>query len=109
MFIVAKRFKKRSSISTKEHDVSIKIETGHHTRPKIQLESRKCDTCPDSIENELHVIIECPRYLSFRKVLYTKVNEKDADFIHAKEQYWQTSVSNETARTQSDKSFCIFH
>ncbi len=43
--------------------------------------SRKCDTCPGSIENELHVITECPRYLSFRKVLYTKVNEKDADFM----------------------------
>ncbi len=60
---------------------NLKIETGHHTRPKTPLASRKCDTCPDSIENELHVITECLRYLSFRKVLYTKVNDKDADFM----------------------------
>ncbi len=40
--------------------------------------------CPDSIENELHVITECLRYLSFRKVLYIKLNEKDADFMQKK-------------------------
>ena len=46
------------------HD--LKIETGRYTKPYTPRENRICELC-DDIENEYHVIFNCPLYNSVRK------------------------------------------
>ena len=44
------------------------IERGRWQRPKLDIVRRTCNIC-DSIEDEYHVIIECPTYIDIRQRL----------------------------------------
>ena len=47
------------------------IERGRWQRPKLDIVRRTCNIC-DSIEDEYHVIIECPTYIDIRQRLLDK-------------------------------------
>ncbi len=62
---------------------NLKIETRRHTRAHIMpLEKRTCDTCQSKIEDEFHLIIECPRYSSYRDILFMKACGHVSGFQH---------------------------
>ncbi len=62
---------------------NLKIETGRHTRPhKTPLENKTCDTCHGKIEDEFHLIIECPRYSLYRDILFLKACGQVSGFQH---------------------------
>ena len=42
------------------------IERGRWSKPKINAEDRKCDLC-NTIEDEYHCLIECPKFVNERK------------------------------------------
>ena len=42
------------------------IERGRWSRPKLEFRERKCSTC-DTVEDEYHCLIECPRFAEERK------------------------------------------
>ena len=48
---------------------NLHIETGRWTRPVTQQIHRYCVTCPGKIEDEYHLVIECPQYLDIRNRL----------------------------------------
>ena len=39
---------------------NLRIETGRYSRPKLARHERKCFTCNDEIETELHFVVKCP-------------------------------------------------
>ncbi len=47
------------------------IETGRHTKPKVPVQDRLCDTCV-TIDDELHHLVECEKYSSLRDALFTE-------------------------------------
>ena len=49
----------------------IRLETGRYEN--IKLEERCCFTCSNLIEDETHVILQCPLYYDFRNNLFTEV------------------------------------
>ena len=55
---------------------SLTIETGRYSNPKIPIDKRVCIHCNlNCIENEYHVIVECPFYSQERNELFTKLSE----------------------------------
>ncbi len=54
----------------------LRIELGRYSVPrKTPLESRTCQLCKtNSIENEIHFVIECPIYQTERKALFDCLN-----------------------------------
>ena len=46
------------------HD--LRIETGRYTSPRTPREARTCSKCPEYIEDEDHVLFQCPLYDSVR-------------------------------------------
>ena len=49
------------------------IETGRHK--KIPKEMRVCPFCPNSVEDELHFILQCPTYTILRDKILTNLGE----------------------------------
>lgn len=50
------------------------IETGRHSRPVIPAVNRVCTLCNDgSIEDEIHVVINCPAYQQQREILQNNI------------------------------------
>ena len=47
------------------------IERGRWQRPKIELSERNCDLC-DCLEDEFHIIVECPKFYNLRQTLLDK-------------------------------------
>ena len=47
------------------------IQRGRWQRPKIDLSERNCDMC-DCLEDEFHIIVECPKYYNLRQTLLDK-------------------------------------
>ena len=45
---------------------NIKIETGRYTQPFTPREGRVCSQCPLSVEDEHHVVFQCPLYRNVR-------------------------------------------
>ena len=41
---------------------SLKVETGRWARPVTPFEEIFCDNCHGKIEDEYHLLVECPRY-----------------------------------------------
>jgi len=48
---------------------TLKIETGRWTRPKTPINNRLCQNCNTKIEDEFHVLTECPLYHTIRQRL----------------------------------------
>ena len=60
---------------------NFRIETGRHTRPITPLEDRKCIQCTSGdIEDEFHVIINCPRYAEKRLQIFKNIISKCPSF-----------------------------
>ena len=58
-------------------NLPLHIETGHSANPKIQVDQITCFHCPQSVENELHFLIECSFYDDLRrKMLHKDTTEK---------------------------------
>ena len=56
----------------------LEIEVGRYTIPNIPVSSRTCKQCDHNlVENELHVLVECPKYTHFRNTLYSKIDNKN--------------------------------
>ena len=54
------------------------IETGRFKR--VILEERFCYSCPQSVEDEMHFLLECPTYTDQRQCLFEKALELDPTF-----------------------------
>ena len=50
----------------------LRIETGRYEN--IDVSSRKCFNCPDYVEDEKHVLFDCPLYSDIRKDLVSALN-----------------------------------
>ena len=52
----------------------LKIETGRYSKPKTPIEDRLCTLCSMGvIENENHMLLECPLYEPDRKLFFANV------------------------------------
>lgn len=58
----------------------IRIETGRYERGRIPVHERVCYNCPGIIEDEKHVILECPMYNNLRTELLNNCNNVCNDF-----------------------------
>ena len=38
-------------------------------------ENHNCNMCPDELENNVHFILECPKYLHFRNIMFDYIKE----------------------------------
>ena len=72
------------------------FETGRHLRPKLERNQRKCFTCKDEIEDELHFIMKCPLYATERQALFTSVQNNCRSFnLLTNEEKFVFIMSNE--------------
>ncbi len=55
------------------------IETGRHAKPKIPVAERLCKCCM-VVEDELHHLIECKKFISQREPLFDLANQHIANF-----------------------------
>ena len=62
-------------------NLPLHIETGRFANPKIPVEQRTCFHCPQSVENELHFLIECPFYDDLRRKMLHKAQLCNSDFV----------------------------
>ena len=62
-------------------NLPLHIETGRFANPKIPVEQRTCFHCPQSVENELHFLIECPFYDNLRRKMLHKAQFCNTDFV----------------------------
>ena len=50
------------------------------TKPKTPIDQRTCFHCPNSVENEIHFLIECPFYDDIRRKMLHKAHLCNSDF-----------------------------
>ena len=62
-------------------NLPLHIETGRYARPKLPVEQRTCFRCIETIEDELHFLIDCPFYDEIRRNLFRKAQLCNRDFI----------------------------
>ena len=56
------------------------IETGRYSRPKIPASNRTCKFCTNTVEDEVHFILKCPKYKHLReKIKIFKDNDVDTE------------------------------
>ena len=65
---------------------SIRLETGRYERLPEDL--RTCFNCPNSVENEEHILLRCPIYSDLRETMLTVLSEEfpDLSFMTARDQ-----------------------
>jgi hypothetical protein len=69
---------KRTLAKFRLGDHRLKIETGRHCRPKLPPEERICTVCKSSkVEDEVHFIIECPKYDLLRNKYNIRIASPD--------------------------------
>ena len=72
-------FKHRSAFAKFRCGVApLRLETGRYERLDVQL--RVCPFCKDTVENELHVVTQCPVYDDIRNELYLRASTLDIEF-----------------------------
>ena len=58
---------------------NLMIEVGRHCN--IKVEDRLCKHCNyDTIENEMHFLLECPKYKTLREIMLNKVESSYCNF-----------------------------
>ena len=62
-------------------NLPLHVETGRFARPKLPVEQRTCYHCIDSVEDELHFLIDCPFYDDMRRKMFHKAQICNRDFI----------------------------
>ena len=58
----------------------INLETGRYRN--IPVEKRVCFNCTDTIENEMHFLLQCPVYDDYRNVLLNNVNDVQFEYMN---------------------------
>ena len=62
-------------------NLPLHIETVRFARPKLSIEQRTCFHCIDSVEDELHCLIDCPFYDDMRRKIFHKAQLCNRDSI----------------------------
>ena len=62
-------------------NLPLHIETGRFAHPKLPVEQITCFHCIDSVEDELHFLINCPFYDDMRRKMFHKAQLCNRDFI----------------------------
>ena len=75
----------------------IRIETGRYER--LPLESRLCSQC-NSVENECHIICDCPLYEDLRNTLFEYAKPVIQNFETLNSQDKMCAVLSNTARVK---------
>ena len=53
---------------------TLAIERGRYTTPPTPVEARTCSHCPDNqVENEMHFIMKCSKYMQQRETLFAEI------------------------------------
>ena len=58
----------------------LEIEVGRYR--DIPLKERICQLCNNAVEDEIHFLCECPRYMDYRESLFKEAKEVDLSFMH---------------------------
>ena len=62
---------------------ALRIETGRYNRPhKLALEERLCWFCKNTVEDEMHFLLECPLYSENRQVLMRECVTLNKSFVY---------------------------
>ena len=48
----------------------------------IPLKKRMCQLCNNAVEDEIHFLCECPRYMDYSESLFEEAKEVDLSFMH---------------------------
>ena len=78
MVPIADHRKALTRLRTSSHKLA--IETGRYCRPKLEPDQRKCTLC-QTMEDEVHFVVKCPRYQNERIELYNTVKGMCPNFI----------------------------
>ena len=62
-------------------NLPLHIETGRYARPKLPVEQRTCFHCVETVEDELHFLIDCPFYDDIRRKMFHKAQLCNRDFV----------------------------
>ena len=85
---------------------NFRIETGRHTRPITPLEDRKCIQCTSGdIEDEFHVIINCPKYAEKRLYIFKNIISECPSFATLNDEskfYFMLNCGGQFAKQVSD-------
>ena len=81
--LLVRDFKLRRNISKlRLSSHFLRIETGRHSKPKIDVEERICLYCDcNKIEDEFHFMLECKLYDEERNCLLTKIKSIDSTIV----------------------------
>ena len=79
----------------------LRLETGRYER--LPVSERTCSYCLDAVEDERHVITECPLYRDLREELYAKCHVLCPDFyeLSSTDKLCVILANHELARTSS--------
>ena len=88
---------------------SLAVETGRYSKPKTPVESRLCQHCNQGvIENEYHMVMECPVYSLERKELFDQLSEFCTIPIDNKFETFIILMSYANGDTEIAKFVCEF-
>ena len=62
-------------------NLPLHIETGRYARPKLPVEQRTCFHCVETVEDELHFLIDRPFYDDIRRKMFHKAQLCNRDFV----------------------------
>ena len=61
---------------------TLAIERGRYTTPKTPVEQRICRHCPDRVEDEMHFLTECGKFINKREILFGEITKRCHNFTH---------------------------
>ena len=72
---------------------NLMIESGRHK--KVPKELRFCPFCPNTIENEMYFLLECPTYENMRIIVFHEIttNHPNFQFYSLKEKFEHIMVN----------------
>ena len=70
----------------------IRLETGRYER--LPEELRICFNCPNSVENEGHVLLRCPTYSDQREIMIAVLSEEFPNMCNMNEREQLSSILN---------------
>ena len=66
-------------------DHNLQIELGRRSIPKVPANERFCKHCKSLVEDEFHFIIECPKYITQREILFSSTSLYNPGFLDLNE------------------------
>ena len=58
----------------------LRIETGRYENKNVNVNEQGCFICHDQIEDEKHVLLDCPLYADLRESLFNEVKRSSVHF-----------------------------